>query len=132
MSRSFSTGLEEDTTLFASVRWRRCKTASHRCQSPLFHVGLDEDEPALTKVHMNGARSIGADCRKEILAFETVSDIVELLAIASEEYAASTWSISDPNNVTLDELGTVIGAAEWLIISPLTGRSVGHRTFVQT
>jgi hypothetical protein len=69
---------------------------------------------------MDCARSIGTDCRKEVLCFKSMCDIIKLLAVACEKYRSASRSISNTNNVALYILRTVSGWSERLIETTVT------------
>ena len=100
-SYAFSTAIQQDRTLLAAIWGRRRQTACHGCQSPLFHIGFDEDEAHLSKIDMYLTGPVGANSGKEILRFETVCYIIQLLSIACKENGACSRSIADANYVTL-------------------------------
>lgn len=123
---------EEDTALLAAV-WRRwCKTTGHRRKSPLLDVRFNEDEAHLTKIDLDVARSIRADCWEEVLTLETVCDIFQLLSIACEEDRAGPWSVAYTYNISLLIYGRILRPFKRLVVSSLSGRRVRDREFVQS
>ena len=103
--------------MFAAIRWWRSETASLRCKSPFLHICFDEDETHLPKIDMYLARTIRAECWKEVLCFQTMCYIVQLLAITCEENSAGSRSISDANYIALNVCRTVSGRSKRLVVS---------------
>jgi hypothetical protein len=60
-----------------------------------------------------------------------VGDILELLAVASEEDCPRSWSVADTDNVALEEWRSVWGWGKWLVVSAVAGRLIGNRRFVE-
>jgi len=123
LSYAFATRVKKNRPLFAAVWWWGCQTASLRCEAPFLHVGFDEDEPHLAEVDMHLTRSVCADCRKEVLRFETVSNILEFLPVACEEERSGSWSVPNADNISLHIGWGVGGRYEWLVVAAV---SVGH------
>ena len=130
LSLSFPACLKQDTTLLTSIRgwWR--KTPRHRCQTPFLDIRFDEDEARLAEVDVHGARAVCADGGEEVLSFETVSYIVELFAVASEENGACAGAVADAYHVALDVGRAVGGRCEGLVVAAGTGRGVGYGGFM--
>ena len=122
--------VEEDTPLFTAIRWRWGETAGHGCETPLLDVGLDEDEARLSEVDVHGARPVGAHGWEEVLRFETVGDVLELLAVAGEEEGSSAGAVTDADYVALDVLRSVGCGGERLVVAALAGGCVGDGVFV--
>lgn len=79
---------------------------------------------------MHSGRAGGADRGEEILRFQGMRDVVELLAVAGEEDGARTWSIADAYDIATD-VGRCVG--RWykgLIESAVASRGVGNRGFM--
>jgi hypothetical protein len=70
---------------------------------------------------MDCAGPIGPDGGKEVLRFQSMSDVIEFLAVARKEDCPTSRSVSDPNNITLYVLRTVGGGSERLVEAPMTG-----------
>ena len=79
---------------------------------------------------MYGARAISTNGGKEILGFETVSDVVELFTVAGEEDGTGTWAVADSYNVALDVGGAIWGGGERLVVAAGPNGGVGYRGFV--
>lgn len=109
-------GLEKNTALLGAVRGWRCEATGDGGETPFLDVGLDEDESGLAQVDVNSGRTVGADSREEVLRLEPMHDFLELLAVASEEYGAGSGSISNADDIALDETGTVGGMTKGLVI----------------
>lgn len=61
------TTLQQDAPLFRSVwGWRR-KTACNGRETPFLDVCLDKVEAGLAQIDVNSRRSVGTDCREEVL-----------------------------------------------------------------
>jgi hypothetical protein len=69
---------------------------------------------------MDSARPVGTDCGKEVLCFQSMSDVIELLAVACEEDCPTSRSVSNTDNITLYVLRTVGGWRERLIEASMT------------
>jgi hypothetical protein len=50
---------------------------------------------------MNGARSIGTYSGEEVLRAIVVSDVLEFLAVASEEYGTGSGPIANTDHIAL-------------------------------
>lgn len=124
LPRAISACLQQYATMLASVRWRRRKTARHWSKAPFLHVRFDEDETALAEIYVDGTWSVRADGGKEVLGLQTVSYIIELLAVAREEYTTGPGSIADAYYVALDVFWTVICWSERLVVAALASGSV--------
>ena len=123
--------LQQDATLLRSIRWRRRKAASHRCQAPFLDVGLNEVETSLSKIDVNRSRAVGANSREEVLSLETVNDLFQLLAITSEEDSTGSGTVSNTNNIALD-IGRSVGCrVERLVIPPCACGLVGNGVLVE-
>lgn len=129
-SYAIATRVQKYRSLFAAIRWWRRKAASLWCETPFLDVGLDENEAHLTEIDMYLARSVCSNRGKEVLCFETVCDIIELLAVASEEERSSPWSVADANDISLYVSWTVCGGCEWLVVSSIAIRAVGDGRLV--
>lgn len=81
---------------------------------------------------MDNARAVGTDRREEIRPFETMDNILELLAVSGEEDSAGTRSVSDANNIALNERRGIVRPVEWLVISAMTGGCVCNRVFMES
>lgn len=132
LSDAFSSPFQENTTLLTSVRWRRRQRARHGRQSPFLHVCLDEDEPHLPKVHVHLARAISSDRREEVLGFQAVCDVLELLAVASEENRSRSRSVANTNDITLDVRRAVRVCGERLVEPTRAGGCVRNGSLVET
>lgn len=125
-------GLEKNTALLGAVRgWRR-EAAGNGGEAPFLDVGLDEDESRLAQVDVHSSRAVGADSREEVLRLEPVDDFLELLAVASKEDGTGPGSVSNADDVALDEAGAVRSVAKGLVV---VARSVGvvcNRVFMIT
>lgn len=128
---TLSASFQKDAALLTAVRGRWCETSCHWSQTPFLHIGFDEDKAHLTKIHMDCARSVGAHGGEKILRLQAVRHVFELLSIAGEENSSSSWSIADSNNVALDILWPVTCWYEWLVVSTMPRRQIGHRGFVE-
>tara|TARA_R110002003_G_scaffold2062_8_gene23977 strand:- start:3159 stop:3449 length:291 start_codon:yes stop_codon:yes gene_type:complete len=93
------------------------------CKTPLLDVGFDENKSHLAEIDVYLARSIGADCGKEVLCLEAVRDVIELLAVACEEERAGARAVTDANDVSLNVGWTVSCGYERLVVSSV---AVGH------
>ena len=101
-------------------------------KTPLLYVGLNEDKAHLSKVDMNLARSLGSNGREEVLSLESMCNIVEFLAIASEKDCPSARPISNSNDISLNVSGTVCGRCKRLVVASVAVGSVRNRGFVVT
>ena len=110
--------------MLAPIWRRRGKTACHGSQAPFFHVCFDEDEATLSKIHVNGTRTVRAYRGEEILGFEAMSDIIKLFAVSSEEKTTCSWTVADAYHVALNKFGTVVCRVEGLIMTAMSSRSV--------
>ena len=129
---AISSCLQQYTALFTSVgRWR-CKTSSHRRQAPLLDVCFNEHKPHLAKVDMDSAWSIRPNSRKEVLGFQSMSNVVQLFPIPREEYCPCSWSVSHTNYITLDVLRSIACRNEWLVKPSMAGGDVSHRRLVES
>lgn len=126
-----STRLQQNAALFTPVGWRRRKATGHRGKTPFLNIRLDEHETHLAKVDVDGARTIGANCGKEILCFEVVGHLFQLLSISREEYASRPRPVSNANNIALHIFRTVWDSIEWLIVSPMSAGQICQRRFVE-
>lgn len=79
---------------------------------------------------MDGARPVGADGGEEVLGFEAVGDVVELLAVAGEEEGSGAGAVADADDVALDVGRAVGGRCEGLVVAALAGGGVGYGVFV--
>ena len=68
---------------------------------------------------MDCARAVRTDGREEVLRFEPMRDIIQFLAIPRKENRACSWSVSNSNNVTLYNFGTVICGRKSLVVAPM-------------
>lgn len=84
----FPARLEQNAAGLGAIGWRRSQRSGHGCQAPLLDICLDEDKASLSKVDVYGCGAVGAYGGKEVRIFYAVYDVVQLLAIASKEYAA--------------------------------------------
>ena len=57
-------------------------------------------------------------------------NVIELLAIASEENAPGPRAISDSDNVALNIFWPVVSTSKWLVVSTLASGGIGHGAFV--
>lgn len=73
---------------------------------------------------MYGAGPAGADGGEEVLRFQAMGYVVELLAIAREEDGAGAWTIADADNVALNVFRAVGGRGEGLVVAPGAGGGV--------
>jgi hypothetical protein len=74
---------------------------------------------------------VSTDGREEILGFQAMGDVIELLAVASEEHGAGTRTITDADNVTLDELRSKRCRGERLVVAAMAGGGISDRPFVE-
>ena len=81
---------------------------------------------------MDNARAVGTDRGKEVRPLEAVYNILEFLAIPSEEDCACARSISDANNVALNEGRAILCPVEWLVISAMARGCVCNRVFMES
>lgn len=116
---SFPASFKKNTALFASIRGRGSETASHRRQTPFLYICFDEDETRLSKVYVNCAGPVGSNSREKILGLEAMSDILQFLAVSSEEYCPGPRSISYADDIPLHKLWTICWAIKRLIISSM-------------
>ncbi len=108
---------QQDSVGFDAVWWRWCQGPGHGSQPPLLHVGLDEDESGLTKVDVDDARPVRAEGWEEVLRLQAVDHVLQSLAVPREEYCPRPRSVANTNNVALDNLRTVRGCVERLVIA---------------
>lgn len=106
--------------MLAAVWWWRGQTTRHRCQAPFLDVCLEEDEAALPEVDVYLTWSVCADCWEEVLSLETVSDVLELLAVAGEEDGAGSWAVAATNYIALDVGRPVWSWHEWLVVAAVS------------
>ncbi len=124
--RAFSAGFQEDAALFAAVwRWGR-EAAHHGRQTPFLDVRFDEDEAHLPEVDVHRARTVGADGGEEVLRLQPVCDVVQLFTVAGEEDGPHAWPISDPYDIPLHVLRSVIGGGERLIEASVAVGRIGY------
>jgi hypothetical protein len=69
---------------------------------------------------MDSAGTIGTDGGKEVLRFQSMSDVIKFLAVACEEDCPASRSVSNTDNVTLYVLMTVESWSERLIEASMT------------
>ena len=81
---------------------------------------------------MDLARALSANRREEVLSLESMCNIVEFLAIASEEKGSSARPVSNSDNVSLNVSGSVCGRCEGLVVASVAVGSVGDRGLVVT
>ncbi len=81
---------------------------------------------------MNLAGSVGTNSGEEILRFQAVCYVFQLLAISSKEDGSGSRSVSDSDYVSLQELRAVVGSVERLVVPPLAVRHIGDRLFVES
>jgi hypothetical protein len=118
--------------LFAAIRRRRRKTTSHGGKTPFLDIGFDEDESRLSKINVYCAGAIGTDCWEEVLRFQAVGYIFELLAIAREENSTCAWAVSYTDNITLNVCRCVVRGSKWLVVSSMATGCVCNRILVPT
>ena len=58
--------------------------------------------------------------------------ILEFLSVAGEENCARPRPVSDPNDISLEEMRAIWGGREGLVVSPVTRGLVGYRGLVET
>lgn len=79
---------------------------------------------------MNIAGTVCADSREEVLRFEAMSDVFELLAVARKEDRSRPWTIANADHIALFVDRCIVGAKEWLVVSSLAVRCVCNGEFV--
>jgi Mg/Co/Ni transporter MgtE len=80
---------------------------------------------------MNGAGTIGPNCWKQILGAVIVDDILQLLAVARKEDCPRARSVTDADDIALEEWRAIRRRREWLVVSTVSGGLVGNRRFVE-
>ena len=74
----------------------------------------------MAKVDVHLARTVCAYGGEEVLSFETVSDVVEFLAVSCEEEGSSSGSVANSNDISLDVRGAIGGRVEGLVVSAVS------------
>jgi hypothetical protein len=69
---------------------------------------------------MDSAGAIGTDGGKEVLRFQSMSDVIKFLAVTCEEDRPTSRSVSNTDNVTLYVLRAVGSWSERLIEASMT------------
>lgn len=130
--RSLSSSFQQNAPLLTSI-WRRWgKTSCHGCKAPLLHICFDKDESRLSKVDMHSTGSVCTDCREQVLGFETMGNIFQLLAVSCEEYCASSRAISNSDNISLHELRPISWSTERLVISSMSSGCICNGILMPT
>jgi hypothetical protein len=114
---AFAARVQKDRSLFATVRGRRSQAASLRSKTPFLYVGLNENESHLSKINVDLARSLCADCREEVLSLESVCNVVKLLAITCEKDCSCARPVPNSDNVSLNVSWSVSGRCEGLVVT---------------
>lgn len=122
--------LQQYTSRLTAVWWGWRQTPGHGRQPPFLDIRFYEHETALAKVDVDVTRAVCANCRKEILGFETVRDIIELFAIAREEDGARSGAVADTNDIAGCVGRAVLRGREWLVVTPGPGGEIGKRVTV--
>ena len=105
--------------MLAAVRWWWSQAAGHGRQSPLLNIGFDEDESHLAEIDVNSTRAVSPNGREEVLAFQVVRELVQLLAVPGEENGAGARSVPYADDVSLDIRGSIRGGSEGLVPSAM-------------
>lgn len=121
---AISARVQENRSLFAAVRRWGSQAASLWGEAPFLYVCFDKDEAHLSKVDMYLARTLSANRRKEVLRLETMCNIIELLAVASEKNCPSSRPVADSDNVALDISWSVSGGCKRLVVASVAVGSV--------
>lgn len=111
----FPAGLEQDAAGLGAIGWRRSQRSDHGCQAPLLDIGLDKDKASLSKVDMYSCGPVGAYGGKEIRILDAMYNVVQLLAVAGEEYATRSWPVTAADDIALHELGRIRCLVEGLV-----------------
>jgi hypothetical protein len=101
LTDAFPATFEENATLFASIWWRWCKTASHGSKTPFLDIGFNKDKAHLAEVDLDVARASGSDGGEEVLRFEAMSNILQFLSVAGEEDGSSARPVAYSDDVSL-------------------------------
>ena len=75
---------------------------------------------------MYGTRSIRANCREEILGFQTMGHVIKLFSIASEENRTRPRAIAHANYIALYVFWSVGCRCKRLIVPSLATRGVRY------
>jgi hypothetical protein len=81
---------------------------------------------------MHSTRSIGAHGWEEVLRFEAMHNILELLSIPGKEDSPGSWSIAQSYNVALNILRTIISGGEGLIVPAVSRGQISYRALVES
>ena len=79
---------------------------------------------------MHGSGAVGSNGGDEVLGFEAMRYIIQLLTVASEEDGARAGTVADANDIALDNLGSVGGGIKGLVIPANTAREVSDGRLV--
>lgn len=131
-SGTLTAGFEQDAALLTTVWWGRGEAARHGGETPFLHIGFNEHESHLTKIHVDRTRTVGTNGWEQVLGAVIVNHILKLLAVAREEDRSRSRSITDPDHVALEEWGSIWGGCEWLIISAVARRLISNGCLVVT
>lgn len=80
---------------------------------------------------MDRARPIGSNSGEEVLRFMTVNDVLQLLAIASEEDRTRARSIPYADHITLQKVRTIWRWCKRLVVPPMARGLVCDRSLVE-
>lgn len=64
---------------------------------------------------MYGRGAVGANSGEKVWIFDTVYNVVQLLAVAGEKYATRPWAVTAADDIALHELGRIGSLVEWLV-----------------
>jgi hypothetical protein len=99
---SFTTRIQEYRALLTTVRWWWSQTTCLWSKTPFLHVGFNENKSHLSEVYVDLAGPLSTNSREEVLRLETVCDIVQLLAVASEKDRAGARPVANSNDISLN------------------------------
>lgn len=73
---------------------------------------------------MYGCGAVGANSGEKVWIFDTVYNVVQLLAVAGEKYATRPWPVTAADDIALYELWRIGSLVEWLVEAFETIREV--------
>jgi hypothetical protein len=114
------TGFEQNAAAFTAISRWGCQSAYTWGQTPLLHVGLDENKAALPEIDMQATRTIGANGGKEVVTVEANKRILKFTTVACEKNCPTSWSIADANNIPFFEWWSQGRGSEWVIVGLVT------------
>jgi hypothetical protein len=101
--RGTRASFKQNAAAFTAVSWWGCQSAYTWGQTPLLHVGFDENKAALPEIDMQATGAIGANGGKEVVTVEANERILKFTTVACEKNCPASWSIADANNIPFFE-----------------------------